>query len=87
MSEIGFYHPDRGYWQAIAGTADELLPTYPAGTVQVPLKPGANYEWDGSEWQEQPVEEEPEAPEESAVEKLTAFLNANPDVAALIEAG
>ena len=84
MSELGFYHPDRGYWQAIAGIPDELLPTYPQGTVEVPLKPGGNYEWDGSAWQEQP-EEEPAAPEESAVDKLTAFLNANPDVAALID--
>lgn len=48
--DIGFYHPDRGYWQAIDGDAEKLLPTYPAGTVQVPLKPGADYEWQDDAW-------------------------------------
>lgn len=81
--EIGFYHPDRGYWQAIDVTKtpyvvidepertetgedgeeiiipavthettqyDELLATYPEGTVEVPLKPGADYEWQDGEW-------------------------------------
>jgi len=28
----------------------ELLASYPEGTVQVPLKPGADYEWDGEAW-------------------------------------
>lgn len=48
--EYGFYHPDRGYWQAIDGDPTELLASYPAGTVQVPLKPGANYEWQDGVW-------------------------------------
>lgn len=50
MNEHGFFHPDRGYWQAVGGDADELLETYPEGTVQVPIKPGADYEWQGREW-------------------------------------
>jgi len=50
MTETGFYHPDLGYWQAVGGDLEALLPTYPAGTVQVPVKPGADYEWHDSEW-------------------------------------
>ena len=84
--EHGFFHPDRGYWQAIgidptpytvvveperveqaevdeeiveitipAVTREtsqlaELLASYPEGTVEVPLKPGADHQWDGTEW-------------------------------------
>lgn len=48
--ELGFYHSDRGYWQAIDGDAETLLSTYPAGTVNVPLKPGADYEWQDGAW-------------------------------------
>ena len=48
--EFGFYHPDRGYWQAIDGDAETLLAAYPEGTVEVPLKPGADYEWQNGAW-------------------------------------
>lgn len=48
--EYGFYHPERGYWQAIDGDAETLLSAYPDGTVQVPLKPGANHEWQDGAW-------------------------------------
>lgn len=48
--ELGFFHPDRGYWQAVGGDAVELLPTYPEGTIRVPLKPGADYEWQDDGW-------------------------------------
>lgn len=81
--EIGFYHPDRGYWQAIDVSKtpytvideperteigedgeevvipavtrettqyDELFASYPEGTVEVPLKPDADYEWQDGEW-------------------------------------
>lgn len=58
MTEYGFYHPDRDYWQAIGGDHDELLAGYPDGTVRVPIKPGADYEWQSGEW----VYVEPPAP-------------------------
>lgn len=48
--EVGFYHPDRGYWQAIEGDPAALLATYPEGTVEVPVKPGENFEWHGGKW-------------------------------------
>lgn len=100
--EIGFYHPQRGYWQAIDVSKEtytveveperveieeiepervevddegnetvipavtretvipavtretsqfsELLATYADGTVEVPLKPGADFEWQDGEW-------------------------------------
>lgn len=47
--EHGFYHPSRGYWQTIGDVPPHILATYPAGTIEVPLKPSADYEWDG-EW-------------------------------------
>lgn len=49
-SEFGFYHPDRGYWQSVGGEADQLLQSDPDGTVNVPLKPGPDYEWSSEEW-------------------------------------
>lgn len=48
--EHGFFHPDLGYWQAIGGNPDDLLLNYPEGTIQVPLKPGADYEWREGAW-------------------------------------
>lgn len=56
--EHGFYHPERGYWQTIGEPSAEILATYPEGTVQVPLKPGANFEWQNGAW----TEVEPSAP-------------------------
>lgn len=50
MSDHGFFHPDVGYWQTNAEPDAALLGTYPAGTVQVPLKPGAGYTWNGVQW-------------------------------------
>jgi len=50
MMEHGFHHPNLGYWQAIDGNADDLLAGYPEGTIQVPLKPGADYEWQDGDW-------------------------------------
>lgn len=37
----GFFHPQRGYWQAIGGTSAAIRAAYPDGTIEVPLKPGA----------------------------------------------
>ena len=39
--EYGFFHPDRGYWQATSKPSAETLAGYPDGTVSVPLKPAA----------------------------------------------
>lgn len=50
MQDIGFFHPDRGYWQVTGGISDEIRAAYPEGTVEVPLKPGAWYEWNGEVW-------------------------------------
>lgn len=81
--EHGFFHPDRGYWQAIGVSTEpftviveparveiddegnetvipavtrettqlaELMATYPEGTVEVPIKPGPDHEWQDGEW-------------------------------------
>jgi hypothetical protein len=50
MSDCGFYHPSVGYWQTNAEPDEATLASYPAGTVQVPLKPGEFFEWDGVQW-------------------------------------
>jgi len=48
--EKGFFHPDLGYWQTVSEPTAETLAAYPAGTVEVSLKPGANFDWDGTAW-------------------------------------
>lgn len=50
--EKGFFHAARGYWQTLGEPPAHILAAYPEGTVEVPLKPGAGYEWDGTAWQE-----------------------------------
>ncbi len=50
MSDCGFYHPGVGYWQTNAEPDEQTLAAYPAGTVQVPIKPGEGYEWNGVQW-------------------------------------
>jgi hypothetical protein len=50
LMEHGFFHPERGYWQTTNAPPQDILDSYPEGTVEVPLKPGADYDWDGSAW-------------------------------------
>lgn len=44
----GFYHFERGYWQAIGDKA--TVADYQEGTIEVPLKPSSNHQWLNSEW-------------------------------------
>lgn len=48
--EKGFYHPDFGYWQTLSTPSNEILEQYPNGTVEIALKPGDGYEFDGINW-------------------------------------
>lgn len=48
--EKGFYHPDRGYWQTISEPSQDILDTYPAGTIEVSLKPSGLHVFNGTEW-------------------------------------
>lgn len=50
MQEFGFYHPNMGYWQTTGKPSASIMAEYPEGTVEVPLKPGENYEWTASGW-------------------------------------
>jgi len=52
--EHGFYHPDRGYWQTNSEPSENTLAGYPNGTVEVPLRPSAEHDWDGSQWVHNP---------------------------------
>lgn len=63
MSCIGFFHPSRGYWQTISEPSAEILATYPEGTIEVPLKPGADHDWIGGAWVHNPPP--PPTPEEA----------------------
>lgn len=49
----GFFHPERGYWQATGDDSDAMqaaVDAYPAGTVEVPLRPSPDHQWDGAAW-------------------------------------
>lgn len=50
----GFFHPARGYWQTIGEPPQAVLDAYPEGTVEVPLKPSADHDWNGTEWVHSP---------------------------------
>ena len=62
--EKGFFHPEVGYWQAISTPSADVIASYPEGTVEVPLIPGSNFEWDGSSWLSAP-ESDTTAPEQT----------------------
>nr|WP_321482370.1 hypothetical protein [uncultured Cohaesibacter sp.] len=55
MQEFGFYHPNMGYWQTTGKPSASIMAEYPEGTVEVPLKPGGNYEWTASGWVAKPA--------------------------------
>lgn len=80
IPEYGFFHPELGYWQSVGGVLDELMAKAPEGTVQVPIKPGADHEWDANsgEWVYAPPE---------PVDPLTLTLTKRQVNAALILAG
>lgn len=50
MAERGFYHPDRGYWQTLTEPSQQQRAVMPEGTIEVPLKPGPDYEWQNGAW-------------------------------------
>jgi hypothetical protein len=54
--EKGFYHQTIGYWQTTSTPSQSVLNSYPEGTIEVPLKPGINYKWNGSSWEEFEIE-------------------------------
>jgi hypothetical protein len=61
--EHGYFHPSVGYWQTISKPSDDVLSSYPAGTVSFPLKPGQDYEMQDGRW----VHVEPPKPTTIAV--------------------
>lgn len=46
----GFYHPGRGYWQTLIEPSQEILDSYPVGTMPYPVKPGEHYEPKDGGW-------------------------------------
>ena len=72
----GFYHTDRGYWQAVGG--EPTIEDYSDGTIEVPLKPSGNHEWQNGEWLY--IEPEPE-PEPAIVIPAVTFWERTTEVA------
>jgi len=54
MLEKGFILPDGKYIQVLDGNKASLS-DYPKGTIEVPLKPFGDFEWDGSSWKAGPI--------------------------------
>ncbi|GAA0614886.1 hypothetical protein [Paenochrobactrum glaciei] len=79
MIEKGFFHPDLGYWQTVGG--EEAVDDYPAGTVEVPLKPNDHHEWINGEW----VYNEPEPPI-TIIPSVTLWERMSEDEAVQVEA-
>ena len=50
--EKGFYHPQRGYWQTTGDVPKRILDGYPAGTIEVSVKPSADHVWQDGAWVE-----------------------------------
>lgn len=48
--EHGFYHISKGYWQTNSDVSDEILATYPDGTIEVALQPSRLHTFNGTEW-------------------------------------
>ncbi|WP_142851036.1 DUF4376 domain-containing protein [Telmatospirillum sp. J64-1] len=57
--EYGFYHPDRGYWQATGEVPEDIRESYPEGTIEVPLRPSPHHEWKDGEWVAGPAQIDP----------------------------
>lgn len=51
---LGFFHPSRGYWQTAGVVPQSILDGYPKDTVEVPVKPSTDHDWDGKQWVELP---------------------------------
>lgn len=50
MINYGFYHPVFGYFQTISEPSPEQIAAFPEGTVEVPLRPSPDHQWDGEAW-------------------------------------
>jgi hypothetical protein len=74
LMEKHFFHIERGYWVAIEAPSDEVLATYPEGTIEVPPKPSPYAEWVNGSWVDHPAP--PPTPEERIAE-LKALLAAS----------
>nr|DAU76361.1 MAG TPA: hypothetical protein [Caudoviricetes sp.] len=76
MQEKGFYHPSRGYWQTNSEVPDEILIGYPDGTVEVPLKPGQDFDWIDGQWVSVPPPPAP-VPQELSLVQFIVGLTEN----------
>ena len=72
MSEIGYYNSTGGYWQTTGQPPPEVIAAYPSGTIEVPLKPGPFYDWNGAAW----VENIPAPPTSGELDQLAEEFSA-----------
>ena len=81
----GFFHPGRGYWEAIGPVSEGVRKTYPNGTIEVPLRPSALHVWGGGEWREDAsLKAEAKARADERVSRALARRDALASVAATI---
>jgi hypothetical protein len=71
--EKGFFHSDQGYWQTITDPNEEQRAAYPAGTIEVPLKPSALHKFDGEKWID-PSQEDVDADASQAMRGMRDYL-------------
>lgn len=75
--EQGFFHPDIGYWQTLNKVTDDQREKFPAGTIEIPVKPGEYFQWSGNEWV--PIDPPPLSLEKiDALRKLAYEKEADP---------
>lgn len=48
--EKGFYHSTIGYWQTNSEPSEEVIATYPEGTIEVGLPPTVNHKYVDGSW-------------------------------------
>ena len=70
----GYWHTDRGYWETDGEPAASILANYPSGTVEITLRPGENYDWDGSDWVATPAPSPTEEDVDAEVARRTRAI-------------
>lgn len=53
----GFYHPEHGYFQTTSEISDGVEVPVLTDAVEIPLKPGPEFDWNGQAWLERPAPE------------------------------
>jgi hypothetical protein len=72
-----FFHPDWGYWVALKAPNEQILATYPEGTIEVPPRPSPYAEWVNGSWVDHPAPL-PSKEEQEALRQVAYQTEADP---------